>query len=491
MKKDTERAIRDLEDEVRVLKTQNIDLHKRRFVNAHRAVSRSDFMTKGDFDDAIADIQKKTAEVIRRIGRGTSVGTGTGTGSPIPTTLPVPNHPMDFGYYRVDGVREGNFIEEVRGWTNLVYVGPFDYMFESPPTSPSDGIALLTAGIDRLADAGFSIMLDVERGNRLTKAAVLSAAAPHWDKVKYLILGDEISTTAAALDTEIQALKNNVTNLGLAQKPVGVTLTPNTTLSSDSVFASLLDFVNIEAYSPDPANHGTSQQNIDTIKSLVDRMVARIPAQKRLTLVMQAYNRNNSFSPVSPDLVDLQRATYLMVYQNTRVDAIVMFAWAFGNGGSQDLPELQGPHKEIWGAISGAPGSGSGATKCGQGRPCCGGLQNEEDCPRWCSGGDYEDQVKASISAYIAGAPSSVITPPETVLDAPTYMAGVVARINADYPTLEAKVDPGHDGKEIIVHLKGTTAFSEQYALWAGGGSDATIRRPPGFYRATCYPSRF
>jgi len=493
---DTLRYLKDLEEQVRLLRTGNVDLQKRRFINAHPAVSRGDFITKGEFDDTVEQVAESLNKVNRSLRRaiaGVVVSGGVGA------SLPPPNHPMDFGYYKVNTeIFGGDFTDEVKGYTNLVYVGPVDYGPGDPPGPPSDRIAKLTAAISKFAQNNIYMMLDTEFGQILTHGDTLSAARPYWDKVKYICMGDEPDMTAAQLDSEIQQERNRIANLGLPARPMGVTLTPATTLNSDIINAQQLDFINIEAYTPTPQNHGDSQQNLATVRQLVERMVARIPASKKLVLILQGYDRNGCFRPISPDLVDMQDASYLWVKDNTRVAAMLSFSYgregATGDcgveyGGAHRYPELAARHRAIWAAISGGTGGGP-ATACGQGRPCCGGEDNNPNCPRWCSGGDYETPVRDAQDRYGAVAPPTVIDPDNRnhVLDPPAYMAGVVATFNTDNPSLIARVDPGHDGKEIQVKRLGATDFHEQHVLWSGGGDQAFVRR---FYAATCYPAEF
>ena len=58
-------------------------------------------------------------------------------------------------------------------------------------------------------------MLDTELGGPLTAGDVLLAAAPHWDRISYLMLGDELGISAADADTEIGLLHQRIQNLGL------------------------------------------------------------------------------------------------------------------------------------------------------------------------------------------------------------------------------------------------------------------------------------
>lgn len=493
---DTLRFLKDLESKLRKLAEGNVDLSRRRFTNASPAVSRGDFITKAQFDDQVEEIVNGIKVVDRNLRRainGVVVG-GNTTGS----SLPAPNHPMDFGYYKVNTVNfGGDLTAEVKGYTNLTYVGAVDYgPFPSPA---SDRIAAMTAAVKKFAENNIYMMLDMEFGQVLTQGDVLTLARPYWEKVKYICMGDDgfAPATGAALDNEITQTKTRINNLGLAMKPIGITLTPNAVLTGDLIFATQLDFVNVEAYTPSPQSHGGSQQNLQTVKQLVDRQIARVPAAKKVLLILQGYDRNGCFRPVSPDLVDMQDASYMWVKDNTRVVGMLIFSYgregAVGDcgveyGGSHKYSELAARHKAIWSALNG--GGDTGANRCGQGRPCCGGEDNDPSCPRWCTGGDYEGPVRDAQDRYIAGAPATVIDPANHnhILDVIPYMAGVVAQFNSDNPTVVARVDPGHDGKEIQVKKKTNAEFSEQHVLWSGGGDAAFVRR---FYAATCYPSQF
>jgi hypothetical protein len=280
--------------------------------------------------------------------------------------------PIDFGYYNVDTVRYGFYMNEVTGHTNLVYIGPSDAGTSETP--PQERKAQLAELVQRAAAAGMAIMLDIELGGPLTVGDVLLAARPHWNSVKYVILDDEPSDrdfTIAQVNAEIDSLRQRMRNLGLDDsRPVGVTLTPNVTLQDQIIFANW-DFINIEAYtqpcSCQSCGAGTAQAEIQAVANRVAQMKARIPSSKFLTVVMQGYDRNGAFTNI-PVLAALNRATYFsMVRRDPRVRAIVVFSYGrrgnqcptgpnFGFG-TRGHPELLSVHHEIWEDINDLAGS--------------------------------------------------------------------------------------------------------------------------------------
>lgn len=477
-------------DVINKLSTENTNLNRRRFTNVHPAINRDEFITKGQLDDALKTLKKEVKAVATRRRGVTSGGT---SGNPVPPStggLPKANHPIDFGYYYVDS-KYGQYAGDVKGYTNLAYIGANNVL---PTGSPaSDVQAALGLAIGRLAGAGIGVILDVENGSLIQIKDSIAAAAPYWDKVKYLVANGDWGDTAAALNSLCNRVKTAVNTAGLEPRLVGVTF-DGMTLSGGWWDASSLDFVLLECYSPDPNSHGTSKENTDRVADLVKTMKGIIPATKKLGLILQGYDRNGVFTPISPDLVDMQGASYMLGFEDQRV--VIMLIFAYGRpGGTKDHPELKPPHQAIWNAIQGATGSGddggggAGATDCGQGRPCCGGVTGS-NCPRWCSGGDYEQQFFAAQGAYIASAPASVIDPSNRniIIDSVAYMNGIVAQFNSDNPTLIAIFEPGNDGKQAAVKGKGDTTKSEHYKCWSGGGANTFVRY---LYAATCYPARF
>jgi hypothetical protein len=491
---DVQRFAREVREAIEALQARNVEMNGRRIVGTSRPVDPGDYANKAYVDalvkGALSHVDQKLVKIRTRLGGPTSTGGGTPSGP----VLPAPNHNMDFGYYKVvhrnkAGEYEQDFLDEVKGFTNLTYIGGSDFGIST--STAGERKAGMTDGIRHVAqDSSLRMMLDFEfHTGTLTINDVIDAAQAHWDRIAYVVAGDELDGTAAEMNEKLQLIKSAIESRSLNVPPMGATFAPATTLVTDAIFAPLLDFVNIEAYSRDPANHGTSQQNIDAITATVNQMKARVPTNKQLGMIFQAYDRNGAFGPIVPDLTELQAATYGMCAQDQRVFAMLLFAYGRPDG-SKANPELIPYHKAIWTALGG--GGAGGATQCGQGRPCCGGVGNPANCPRWCDGGDYATFVDDAIRAYITIAPPGVfstLTPPTLVDEAAgaVFVAGTVAALNTAQPGLTSVPDPD-DGKEIIVKKKVGAVFSENYAIWA---SDFRVRFNPGSYRATCYPADF
>lgn len=481
------------------MQTGNRNLNQNRLSNVHDGLRSNDAVTKRQLDEAVSDVKTGVDKAIKKVRvaiAGTvpttgasGSGSGSGTGE-----FPAANHAIDFGYYFVDS-KFGQFEGEVKAFTNLAYIGPNNMLAVGSPAT--DVQAALGLAIGRLTAAGIKVLLDVEAGGLITIDQCLSAAAPYWDKVKYVNYNGDWGGTKAALNSGIITLRNKIAAMGLADRPIGIT-NDGSTFAGDWVDAEQLNYVLVECYSLDPGNHGSNQQNIDSMVATVNKLKARVDAGKQVGLIFQGYDRNGVFTPITPDLVDMQGASYLLGNLDTRVPIMLIFSYA-RSGGTQAHPELKPKHQAIWSAIQGATGgttgggtgggTGSGATDCGQGRPCCGGVTGS-NCPRWCSGGDYEQQFFASQGAYIASAPATVVDPSNRnlIIDSVAYMNGIVAQFNADNPTLIAIFEPGNDGKQAAVKAKGDATKSEHYKCWSGGGANTFVRY---LYAATCYGARF
>lgn len=277
--------------------------------------------------------------------------------------------PIDFGYYRVDNVPSGgqSYAHVVKAWTNMAYVDWYadGRAFDSPPAQV---VANMQGIMQRVTSQGLSLMMDVGYpgawGQVLTKADILSAAAPYWGSVKYIILGDELQLTSSAANQIIAEFRTGMTNMGLEPRPIGVTLTPAYVLSDPGILQASFDFIAIEGYTPDcscvSCGGGSTQAEIDAIAADIADQEAMIPADKSLVMIMQGYDRNGAFTNIDT-LAEINRATYFqMVKGKSRYRAIAVFNWhrekstcpgnpypAYGHG-SSGYPQLQTVHKEIW-----------------------------------------------------------------------------------------------------------------------------------------------
>ncbi len=467
-----------------------VDLHGTKIGNTGDPSSPRDYVNKAYVDAAIRQVTSTVAAVtkgIRKV-RGSS---GSSAPAPAPT-------PLDFGYYRVDTKQQvaGEYGAEVRSYTNLVYTGGVDG-YTDTSTPPATAKANLAASISRLANAGFSIMLDVEVGaGRLSVGDALDAARPKWDKVKYLILGEIDLTSPTRTNADITYLKNQVTNRGLTLKPIGFTADGPDIVVQNDLSAFNFDFVNLEAYSPTvPCGTDPAAEALRVVTSLL-RQKSAVPVAKFLTVVLQGYDRNGACADQA--VIDaINRASYFSgVKGDSRVKAMVIFAYA-RPGGTRERPTLKAVHQEIWRDMQG-PGTTlptANAKKCiGEtrncdGTPACcsGGTTNPCNCPRLCVADvQYANIVEAATFATIQANPGWFSAPQQlnSEANALLFSAAVATQITAANPTIRAVRDPA-DGKQVLVRRLTNPEFREDYRVW---NTDLTVAFPSGSgYRATCW----
>jgi hypothetical protein len=296
------------------------------------------------------------------------------TGDGVDNNEAPPTPPrMDFGYYRIDTVPAGgeSYVRMVKGWTNLAYVDwyvdarAFDYPEGADMTqvrANMDGI------LQRVTDQDLLVMMDVGYGAawgpRLTRQAIFETARPYWDRVAYVMMGDELQLSLADAGQAIDDLRTAMNNLGLPSRPIGVTLTPDYVLGNPEMLQADWDYIAVEAYTPacscGACGDGTSEEEVQAVASHVALQEAVIPAAVDLVLILQGYDRNGAFSNIDA-LVEINRASYFQIARdNPRYVAMTIFAWqregstcpsnpypAHGHG-SSGYPQLQAVHQEIW-----------------------------------------------------------------------------------------------------------------------------------------------
>jgi len=264
--------------------------------------------------------------------------------------LPPADHPIDFGYYYVDG-KYGDYRDEVNCYTNIYYALAVHNYF-----SDIDWWPLFQQSLQNASDENRRIHLnlnwDVVGGEM---GRLLDMVAPFWSKVVRIEMQDEPGWSRAETESNIAQLRSMLDARGLEQRPIGVVYTQNQIRFEDAIFANGLDWVGLEAY-VNPPGSGDSQDNVNALNDFLNMAKARVPASKDLVLVMQAYDRNGAWTNIDT-LRDLQAVPYLHAYNDPRVVAITMFSYA-RPGGSRDHPELKVVHRQIAEAIFGlAPGT--------------------------------------------------------------------------------------------------------------------------------------
>ncbi len=265
--------------------------------------------------------------------------------------LPSPNHPMWFGYYYEDAPRYGDFQAEVEGYTNLYYAAARVGYEKSSNVTDEQWLPIMQQALKRVAGKR-KILLNLNQGDAEDRVPplekILAVAASCWDSVELIELGDEPPWNKAQTQAKVRSVRKALRDRGLADKPIGVTLEQKFSLTTNAVEAQGLDFVGIEAY-VDPPGSDDSSQNTESLKCYVERMKARVPADKKLVLIMMAYNRNGAWTN-RRTLVDLQYQAYLLACDDPRVIGLTMFAYG-RPGGTRDHPELQKVHRRMAEAI--------------------------------------------------------------------------------------------------------------------------------------------
>jgi hypothetical protein len=267
--------------------------------------------------------------------------------------VPVPNHPMLFGYYFTDG-RYGNFRNEVDCYTNT-YIA-FARRGYEPDSSATDDewIPIMRNNVEANANMGKRIYLNLnmsEEGERKTPInRVLNLMTPYWNKVDVIELADEPNWTKAETESRIADLRSKIHALGLSDKPMGIVYTNNQLFNEDAIKAQGLDWVGVEAYVDAPGD-ANSQVNQNKLNQLLDQAKTRVPADKKLVFVMMAYARNGLWTNMNT-LKDLQMPTYNKAYNDQRVLGVTMFSYGRSSG-TQEHPELKTPHIKIGNAIQG------------------------------------------------------------------------------------------------------------------------------------------
>src|SRR6185503_3521662 len=119
----------------------------------------------------------------------------------------------------------------------------------------------------------------------------------------------------------------------------------------DARLAPSIGFVAMEAY-VDPPGSSDPAANVATLNSFLDRAKARVPSGKQIGIIMISYDRNGLWTNI-PALADLQMPAYLKAYDDPRVTAVLMFAYA-RPGGARQHAALKQIHQQIGAAVLGA-----------------------------------------------------------------------------------------------------------------------------------------
>jgi hypothetical protein len=258
--------------------------------------------------------------------------------------IPAPTHPLLFGYYYADG-RYGDFTSEVDSFTNLHIAG--DNPGYGYAASDQDWQVPFRRSLQKASNTGKRIFLMMGMAGSDSEDQwdeILEAAKPFWDHVNLVEVGHEPGWNKQETEKKVKNLEACLAKHGLPRKPIGITNSIRPALETDAVEAQGLDWAAIEAYVDGPGNPD-SKVNVDKMTQMVAKAKKRIPVDKKIVLIMQAYDRNSNWKNMKT-LADLQMPTYLLAYDDPQVVALLMFSYA-RPGGSRDHPELKAVHEKI------------------------------------------------------------------------------------------------------------------------------------------------
>jgi hypothetical protein len=297
--------------------------------------------------------------------------------------LPSPNHPLLFGYYKLDS-SYGQYFDEPNCYTNMVRVGPDDYnggpwasqvAATFAKASNANKRIYLTVSLNPTCvdpddpnhvDCGIIFDADMARIDQ-----VISLAAPYWDRIDMIELSDESTWgPAAAINMRIDAVNLQISARGLPARPIGNVYGAAyvASLGTDNRIAnSRLDWVGLEAYVDPPESSPATCDNITLLRQRVNAAKGCVGG-KNTSLVMMAYDRNGCWNSVNSmsNLVDIQNATYMLAYNDLRVIALAMFNYGREGdcnagcgpppcGGTHAHPELAAAHRQMGERILGLP----------------------------------------------------------------------------------------------------------------------------------------
>lgn len=280
----------------------------------------------------------------------TPLPTATPSPSPSPTpSSPPPKKQLLFGYYFADG-KYGDYREEVDCYTNLYYaVTKSQYGGSDAPDD--EWISSMKSHVKSAYKAGKRIDLNMSlTDDSIPVDRVLNIMRPYWDAVDLIELADEPSWSKSQAESKIDAFKVKLQTSNLSIPPIGITFTQNQVLNENTITANGLDYVGLEAY-VDPPGSDVSQENVDKLNGFLNKAKNRVPADKNLVLIMQAYSRNYAWKNIDT-LKMLQDPVYQAAKDDPRVLAITMFAYGRPSG-TREYPLLKSKHIKIGNEILG------------------------------------------------------------------------------------------------------------------------------------------
>lgn len=218
-----------------------------------------------------------------------------------PTDPPKPPDPPKkvplFGWFLTDG-RYSDFSDEVDDVSNAYHAWwgrGFQNDSEQPYDGP-DGWKYQARGLVRRAhENGKRIVLCLEVDNPaypdFTQA--IDLFAPFWSSVELIDLRDEPDWTAAQAEVIGARVRNYIKTVGLAPKPVGITLEVlRQPFETDITKARGIDFWCIECYRSVAEQDHSPEVLARDMRAHVLRTVEKLSPESKVLLIGQGYGRN-------------------------------------------------------------------------------------------------------------------------------------------------------------------------------------------------------
>jgi hypothetical protein len=276
--------------------------------------------------------------------------------------LPTPTNPnlARFGYYFVNE-KNGDSTSSVWSYTNI-YVAIPSNAADSTATF-SQWQSAFTAQLDKATFNHKAIYLGLggcgitgSCGSGVTWDTILDVAANYWNQVVWVEVAAEENLSTADMQARVNLLNTKLAARGLSGRSPGAIFTRDQLLgSAPGVYASGLNWVNIEAYEPCTAAD-CSIQNASVAAVVADLNAYLATAKnyvanagKQIFLTGQAYDRNFLWTNMTT-LEATQRPVYLNAYNDNSVIGILMFSYNRA-GGTKDHPFLRQAHCEIAAAM--------------------------------------------------------------------------------------------------------------------------------------------
>jgi len=275
--------------------------------------------------------------------------------SPTPSMVdgvPVPNHAMSFGYYFTDG-KYGDFQKEVDCYSDLYIAVAKNGYAKSSDDTDDMWLADMERSVNRAASKKQKIVwtLSIDAtGPVITSTLIrmMNFMEKIWPHVYMVELADEPKWTKAETESKLKEVRNFFRSRGVQDKPLGIVYTQSQSLDENAITAQGLDWVGLEAY-VDPPGDSNSKVNVDKLNIFLKRAKARIPPDKNIVIVMQAYSRNFGWKDINT-LKELQMPAYNHSYNDPRVIALMMFAYGRPSG-TRDNLDLRPIHRKMGNAV--------------------------------------------------------------------------------------------------------------------------------------------